>query len=77
MATKRFLATVSGEPQTSVSVGGQAFKVVDGIVEVPDTFEKQMLTSGFKAAPPIGTAAPVAAAPVAPDAPVQPKAEEF
>lgn len=76
MATKRFLATVSGEPQTSVSVGGQAFKVIDGIVEVPDTFEKQMLTSGFKPAPVEGTK-PVVAAPVAVQATAASKAAEF
>lgn len=77
MATKRFLATLAGEPQTSVSVQGQTFKVIDGIVEVPDTFEKQMLTTGFKLAPPIeeAKAAPVGTA--APVAPVAPKADEF
>lgn len=64
MAMLKFIAMIAGEPQTSVSVHGQTFDVKNGFVEVPDTFEREMLTSGFKRAPnePVKTAAPVAAA---------------
>lgn len=63
MATTKFKA---GDT-TVVSVAGQEFKAVAGFIEVPSTFEKQMLTSGFKLAdaPETKPTAP-AAAPKAP-----------